>query len=423
MKIGFLGLGKLGLPCALAIDMKGHEVMGYDINPNILQKQFVPYKEAGPNGEPSIEPILRASKLKFARDVHELVEHSEIIFVAIQTPHEERYEGITRLPSERKDFVYRWLIQGLRSLSEQIAALGEDRIVVVISTVLPGTMRKHIFPVLNDHVKICYNPFFIAMGTTMQDFLHPEMVLLGVSDENAAKRVEQFYASVVNAPVYRTSIENAEGIKVAYNTFISMKIAFANTWMEICHRIPGMDVDQVTGALALANNRIISSKYLSGGMGDGGGCHPRDNIALSWLAREFGLSYDLFESVMIARERQTQWLAELMEAYDPSGEPRMLKVILGKSFKPNSNITVGSPAVLLKNILQERGHDVEMYDPYVDVGLPIPNYPASIFLIGTKHPEFVTFKFPEGSIVIDPWRYIPEQAGLQVISVGRSLKC
>ena len=139
-----------------------------------------------------------------------------------------------------------------------------------------------------------------------------------------------------------------------YNTFISMKIAFANTWMDICHRIPGMDVDEVTGALALATSRIISSKYLAGGTGDGGGCHPRDNIALSWLGREVDLSYDLFESLMVARERQTQWLVKLMEAHDPCGEPRMLKIILGKSFKPNSNIPAGSPAVLLKNILQER---------------------------------------------------------------------
>jgi UDPglucose 6-dehydrogenase len=419
MKVGFLGLGKLGLPCALAVDMKGHDVMGYDINPKVMQKEHVHYREAGPNGEPSIEPILKASRLRFARDVRELVEHSEIIFVAIQTPHEERYEGITRLPSERKDFIYRWLIAGLRSLSEQIAAVGEDRIVVVISTVLPGTMRRHIFPVLDKHVKICYNPFFIAMGTTMADFLHPEVVLLGVSDEKAARRVEEFYATVVDAPVYRTSIENAEAIKVAYNTYISMKIVFANVWMEICHRIPGTDVDAVTGALSLATKRIISPKYLAGGMGDGGGCHPRDNIALSWLARELGLSYDFFESLMIARERQTQWLAELMEAHDPPGKVPMLKVILGKSFKPDTNITVGSPAVLLKNLLQERGHDVEMYDPYVDVDLPVPSYPASIFLIGTKHPDFVKFDFPEGSIVIDPWRYIPQRSGVKVVSVGR----
>ena len=419
MRVGFLGLGKLGLPCALAIDMKGHDVMGYDIDPNVLQKKHFPYKEEGPNGEPSIEPILQNSRLRFAKDVRELVRHSEIIFVPIQTPHEDRYEGITRLPEERKDFIYRWLVAGLRDLAEKIADIGEDRIVVVISTVLPGTMRKHIFPVLNKRVRICYNPFFISMGNTMRDFLHPEIVLLGVHDAMTAQRVEQFYASVVDAPVYRTSIENAEAIKVAYNTYISMKIVFANTWMEICHKIPGTDVDEVTGALALATRRIMSPMYLKGGMGDGGGCHPRDNIALSWLARELDLSYDFFEALMIARERQTEWLAELMEAYDPPGEARLLKVILGRSFKPETNITVGSPAMLLKNLLEERGHDVEMYDPYVDPAAPVPAYPPSIFLIGTRHPGFVDFEFPERSIVIDPWRYVPQRPGVTVIGVGR----
>lgn len=420
MKIGFLGLGKLGLPCALAIDLKGHDVMGYDTNPNVMQKDRIPYRETGPDGTSPLEPVLRASKLRFAKSVRELVEHSEIIFVPIQTPHEERYEGITRLPEERKDFIYRWLAEGMKGLAAEIEKLGQDRIVVVISTVLPGTMRKHIFPLLNEHVKICYNPFFIAMGTTMRDFLHPEFVLLGVRDEEAAKCVEQFYGTVIDAPVYRTSIENAEAIKVAYNTYISMKIAFANTWMEICHKIPGTDVDAVTDALALATTRIMSPKYLRGGMGDGGGCHPRDNIALSWLARELHLSYDFFESLMIARERQTEWLAELMESFDPPRGERMLKVILGKSFKMETNITVGSPAVLLKNLLQERGHDVDMYDPYVDVGAPPPPYPASVFLIGTNHPDFASFKFPKGSVVIDPWRYIPPQAGVKIVPVGRS---
>jgi len=419
MKIGFLGLGKLGLPCALAIDMKGHDVIGYDINPNVLQKQSVPYKEAGPSGEGSMEPILKKSRLRFASSVRQLVAESEIIFVPIQTPHEERYEGVTRLPEERKDFMYRWLVEGVRDLAEQIAELGEDRIVVVISTVLPGTMRKHIFPIINDHVKICYNPFFIAMGTTMRDFLHPEVVLLGVRDQQAAETVKNFYSTVIDAPVYETTIETAEAIKVAYNTYITMKIVFANAWMEICHKTPGTDIDALTGALEFATTRIISPKYLTGGMGDGGGCHPRDNIALSWLARELDLSYDFFETLMIARERQTEWLAELMESFDPPDGDRLLKVILGKSFKPETNITVGSPSILLKNLLQERGNDVEMYDPHVDENPP-PPYPPSVFLIGTRHHDFLDFNFPKGSVVIDPWRYLLEQPGVKLISVGRS---
>jgi UDPglucose 6-dehydrogenase len=123
--------------------------------------------------------------------------------------------------------------------------------------------------------------------------------------------------------------------------------------------------------------------------------------------------------MMIARERQTEWLVELMESYDPPGEPRLLKVILGKSFKPETNITIGSPAILLKNLLEERGHDVEMYDPYVDPERPLPGYPPSIFLIATRHPDFVDFDFPQGSVVVDPWRCIPHRSGVRIVSVGR----
>jgi len=93
-----------------------------------------------------------------------------------------------------------------------------------------------------------------------------------------------------------------------------------------------------------------------------------------------------------------------METYDSPGEARLLKVILGKSFQPETNITVGSTAILLKNLLEERGHDVEMYDPHVDSGSPLPAYPASVFLIGTR----------------DPWRYIPQRPGVKVVSVGRA---
>lgn len=409
MRIGFIGLGKLGMPCALAISLKGHDVMGFDVCPEKMQKETFGFCEQGPNGEPSIEPLLQKSDLQFG-SMRDVVRHSEIIFVAVQTPHDARYEGVTRLPAERIDFNYEYLIGCIHKLSRIIHEEQKDTIVVIISTVLPGTLRKYILPLLNDHVKLCYNPFFIAMGTAMTDFYKPEFVLFGVVDEGAAKKAEVFYKTIHNAPFYQTSLENAELIKVAYNTFIGMKIAFINTLMEICQKTEGANVDEVTAALQLAKDRIISGKYLTGGMGDGGGCHPRDNIALSWLARELDLSFDWFEAVMMAREKQTEWLAKLMMDYD------LPKVILGKAFKPETNIVVGSPSILLKNILEEWGYEVTMWDPYVD--LETPQFEPSVFLIGTKHQEFAKFQFPKGSVVIDPWRYIPDQDGITIIRVG-----
>jgi len=99
-----------------------------------------------------------------------------------------------------------------------------------------------------------------------------------------------------------------------------------------------------------------------------------------------------------------------MEEYD------LPKVILGKAFKSETNLTVGSPSILLRNILIEKGYDVKMYDPYVDSEIPV--FEPSVFLIGTKHPDFIEFGFPEGSVIIDPWRYIPDKQGVKVIRVG-----
>lgn len=411
VRIGFIGMGKLGLPCALAMDMHGHDVMGYDVDASRMQKRTINYRETAPDGVSPLEPLLRESNLKFGL-IEDVVKHSEIIFVAIQTPHEERYEGITRVPDERIDFNYDHLAKGIAQLSRAIEENGEDRIVVIISTVLPGTLKSRIFPVINRHVKLCYNPFFIAMGTTMRDFLNPEFVLFGVVDNAAAAKVEKFYKTLHNGTFYRTTLENAELIKVAYNTFIGMKIVYANVMMEICHKIGGtMDVDAITGAMKLATDRLISPKYLTAGMGDGGGCHPRDNIAMSWLSRKLDLSYDFFDALMVARENQTEWLAKLMLEHKD-----LPKVILGKAFKPETNLVTGSPSILLKNLLEEMGHEVTMYDPYLDG--PMPDFGVSVFFIGTKHPQFATMTFPKGSVVIDPWRYIPKQDWVKVIPVG-----
>jgi UDPglucose 6-dehydrogenase len=411
MKVGFLGLGKLGLPVALCVEEKGHQVAGHDISPSVIQMitdRTLTYEEHG------AQELLDKTQIKLM-EVPELVAFSDIIFVPIQTPHAPLYEGTTRLPDTRVDFDYEWLKSGLTTLSAEIEKQCCEKIVVIVSTVLPGTLERDIIPLLHENVKLCYNPFFIAMGTTIPDFLNPEFVLFGVDDPDAANTAEAFYRTIHDRPFFKTTIKSAELIKVAYNTFIGMKIVFANTMMEICHHT-GADVDAVTEAMGLATDRLMSTRYLSGGMGDGGGCHPRDNIALSWLSRKLKLSHDFFDDLMLAREHQTEWLADLMEIeWQRTGD--LDYVILGRTFKPETNITTGSPAILLENILTERGFSVMSYDPYLDESLP--EFPPSIFLIGTKHPQFQTFSFPVGSVVIDPWRYIPEQEGVEVISLGK----
>lgn len=411
MNIGFLGLGKLGLPCALAVESVGHKVYGCDPKleiDEILGNKKLPYREE------NAQELLDCTSIS-NKNIEDLVSNSEIIFVPIQTPHKEEFEGTTRIPKERADFDYWYLERGMRELSDEIDRQGVERVVVIISTVLPGTIEGRIKPLLCSGVKLCYNPFFIAMGTTISDFMNPEFVLFGVDDEDAAKTAENFYRTLHARPFYKTTIKNAELIKVAYNTYIGQKIVFANTMMEICHKI-GANVDEVTGAMKLATDRLISGKYLSGGMGDGGGCHPRDNIAMSWLAKKLDLSFDTFGALMKCREAQTEWLADLIEKHRDGRHV----TIFGKAFKEETNLTVGSPSILLYNILTERGLVVDMWDPHVDhYNIDLSDTVPELIFIGTKHAEFKDFEYPEGTTVIDPWGYIEDREGVEVIRIGR----
>jgi UDPglucose 6-dehydrogenase len=412
MNVGVIGLGKLGFPVALAIESKGHAVEGWDASASIQQgvreRRF-------PHPEDGLDELLARSRLELA-PVEELVEFAEIVFVAVQTPHEPSLEGSTRLPEYRRDFDYSFLVDAVGSVAQAAAKGAKPMTLAVISTVLPGTMEREIQPLLPPVVELAYNPLFTAMGSTVGDFLHPEFVLIGSdrpADDDAPLR--RFYRTIHDRPLFETDIKTAELIKVAYNTFIGQKIVFANTMMEICHKV-GADVDDLAAALGLARDRIISPRYLGGGMGDGGPCHPRDNIALSWLSKEVELSHDTFADVMEARENQTQWLADLI-AERADGLPI---VLLGKAFKPESDLTDGSPALLLASILEERGLEFAHHDHHIDgSGPPIERHSPSLFFIATKHPEYREARFPAGSVVLDPWGHIPDQDGVNVVRIGR----
>jgi UDPglucose 6-dehydrogenase len=401
MKVGFIGLGKLGLPVATAMAARGLEVYGYD--PHVTDYPDDLSYEA------DFVETANVARVKFT-DIHELVKKCGVIFVAVQTPHEPRFEGVTPLPDDRADFDYSHLRSAISALAQAATAYNAHPTVAVISTVLPGTMEREVRPLLGK-LRLVYNPSFIAMGTTIRDFLDPEFILLGGHPNETLLVSNVFHAAGIEARRYATSVENAELIKVAYNTYIGLKLAFANTLQEVCHKTPGTDVDEVTDALKLAKRRLISPAYLTGGMGDGGGCHPRDNIALSWLARELDLSYDLFEAAMLQRERHAEWLADLMCEYD------LPKGIMGTAYKPGSHIQTGSPALLVGNILAKRGESPRLFDPYASEG-DHPGIATRVWLVGCNHPDW-PIDLPEGSVVIDPWRTWPDQEDVEVIRVGQ----
>ena len=405
MKIGIVGAGKLGMPVALAIESKGHEVEVYDINPATsgYLDGTIPY----PHQEEGIEELLANNHVKAAESIGELVAGKDIVFCAIQTPHEERFEGTTRLPEDRDDFDYTFLKQAVTDIVDA----SEKTTLAVISTCLPGTYEREIKPLLNDKIDYVYNPLYIAMGTVVMYYLHPEFVLIGQESPEAADKLANFYTTINNKPHVVTDITTAEGIKVSYNTWITAKTVIANAWGEMCHKT-GMNFDDMYKAWSLATDRLISPRYMNAGMSDGGSCHPRDNIALSHISKEVGMSHNLWEDLMSAREDHVDWLAQL--TLDKATEEELPIVILGRSFKPETNIETGSGAILLANMLKEKGAHPQHYEDLE--GLP----QKAVYFIGTAHERYKDFKFPNGSVVLDPHGIIQDRDNVTIIRVGRT---
>lgn len=371
MRIGWLGTGKLGSPIVDVLN-SAHIVWAYDIDPAKTQTPTV------------ADACLDA----------------DVVFIAVQTPHAPEYEGITRAPTETQPFELSYL---RTAVVQVVKALGNRPVpIVIVSTVLPGDCRRELLPLLKGQ-PLVYNPAFIAMGTVKEDFLHPEFVLLGSDSETAAATVAKVYREIGVGPFRFMSIESAELTKVAYNTAISQKICFANTLMEICHKIPGANVDDVTSALQAADKRITSGRYMSGGMGDAGPCHPRDSIAMAYLAETLNLSADPFTYVTRARETQTGWLA--IRAINLAKQHGLPLVLLNRAYKPGVDIETGSCGLLLASILDEHGESYSWDDrtqPAVFVAcLPIAQ------------------QVPPGSVILDPWNCAIPEAGVEIVAPGR----
>lgn len=339
--------------------------------------------------------------------IHDVLRDADIVFVAVQTPHAPDYEGVTRTPAERRDFDYTFL---QTAVTEIARAAAHPVTLVIVSTVLPGTMRRVVLPRTsrNPNIDVIYSPAFIAMGTAARDWRSPALVIAGGESGAAFQELAKAHRAMHETPLTRMSIESAELCKVLYNTFIGMKIVFANTVMELAHKT-GADCDDITNALGKATDRIISPKYLRGGMGDGGGCHPRDNIALSWLAQRLELSVDLFEVLMRARDAQAEWLGSL--AVSLAQVTNLPIRIYGRSFKKNTNLETGSPSRLLVNLM--KWDDATVWQENAS------KEPAA-YIIGVNHDRYAEWRWPTGSVVLDPWGYIPDQPGVQVIRIGRT---
>lgn len=368
-KIGFIGLGKLGMPCAELIRKKGFHVAGYDVES-------------------------KSSELVEIRDsIEDLCRDRDIVFVATPTPHEQGYDGSEPTShKEVKDFNYDSVKKVLEKCNKYMS---NTQSLVLVSTVLPGTIRRELAPLVTN-VKLLYNPYLIAMGTVAEDMINPEMIMIGTNKgvyatAFKAQQLESFYNVICDGHprIEFGTWEEVESMKIFYNTFISNKIALVNMIQDVAHKLGNIDVDKITQALAKSTKRIVSSAYMKAGMGDGGACHPRDNIALRWLAKDLGLGYDMFESIMTAREKQAETMALAILQYGKN------IWFSSDSYKSGTHLVDGSYSLLVQHYVVKHGGNLAN-------GIDTP-----VQVIVRVH-ETDKFEADESTIIFDPWRSYPK---------------
>ncbi len=409
IKVGFVGLGKLGLDCA-EVFAKHYEVRGYD-------------------------PVPRISETIKVCDIQEVVQDSDWIFIAVPTPHAEGYDG--SIPSshmEPRDFGHEAVIDAITKVNHYATT---SKKIVLISTVLPGTTRKHFVTILNNQHQFLYNPYLIAMGSVKWDMVNPEMIMIGTEDGNpnalAQELIDLYQPMMQNNPRYEIGTwDECEAIKIFYNTFISAKVSLVNMIQDFAQRIGNINVDVVTNALARSTQRIMGPKYMTAGMGDAGACHPRDNIALRWLAQEYDLGYDMFDTIMQARERQACNLADFLVAQ--AVKHNLPIVIHGKAYKPDVPYCIGSYSTLIGHYITQAGHQVLYVDPMADdtadvvidfdkpaVVLMAHNRSVTYDYVAGDHADRFYYKIKPGSVIVDPWRRLPvDMPGMTVLHYGNT---
>jgi len=356
--LSVFGLGKLGCTMLACFAHKGWQVIGMDINEDFVQKVN---DGLSPIYEPRVDELIKNNKERITATTiaSDAVKNSNVSFVIVPTPSTE--EGY---------FTTRYVETVASEIGSMLKEKTDYHLVVITSTVLPGDMA-HIVNLLertsqkkvNVDFGVCYNPDFIALGTVVKNFLNPDMVLIGESDEKAGKMLESIHHNLVdNAPtIHRMNFYNAELTKIALNSYCTLKITFANVLAEICENLPGGNVDVVTNALGYDTR--IGHKYLKGGLSYGGPCFPRDNRAFAWSASKIGV-----KNIMALKtddinnyHRNTRIPQKLMNLLKISGGNKI--AILGLTYKSDTTLVEESATIPIIKSLYKHGISINVYDP------------------------------------------------------------
>ena len=351
MNITVIGTGYVGLVSGVCFAEFGFDVTCVDNN---LAKVESLKKGEVPIYEPGLDKLMKknmeAGRLGFSSSTKDSVKDADIIFIAVGTPSKE--DGSANL-----DYVY-------SAVAELAGSVNRDAVLVIKSTVPVGTTKsvKKFLQEKGVEIDVAFNPEFLKEGAAIDDFMHPDRVILGVESKKAKKVLSQVYRPlyVFNVPIVFTNLETAELSKYSSNAFLAMKVTFINEIANLCEAC-GADVNDV--ALAMGLDKRIGDKFLLAGPGYGGSCFPKDTSALADFAKNFGVNMNLVEETISSNnKRREKMVKKILSACDGDVKGKDISV-LGVTFKANTDDMRDSPSIEIIQALQKAGANIKVYDP------------------------------------------------------------
>ena len=357
MKIGIVGLGFVGLSLTSVLSSKDYDVIGIDVDKEKREKII---NGISPFFEPELENLLKKGlkkKLKISDDFS-LIKNCDFIFVTVGTP--QNTDGSINLSIIKK---------AVSIIGENLKRSKKKPIILVKSTVIPGTMRKNILPILEKKSNkkagkdfgLVSNPEFLQESTAIKDTKFPHAIVLGGYETEFMKKAKKLFMKLhPNVPIIITNHQTAEMIKYANNSFLATKISFINQLSNICQKIPGANIDDIAKTIGL--DPRIGKLFLSAGPGYGGSCLPKDMKALINFAKITGVKPTLLNAVEQVNTKQIEQIISITKK--KLGDLKSKRItILGTAFKPETDDIRDSIAIELIKKLQKKGAMITIHDP------------------------------------------------------------
>ena len=442
LKISVIGLGKLGACIAATIAYRGYNVIGVDVKEEAVAKVN--------NGEPPVyEPGLIEmitdvkDKLKATTIIEEAINSTDVSFIITPTP-----------SKENGHFSLKYVKDAIRGIGRGLKNKNNYHLIVIISTIMPGSMDLEIIPLLEEvsgkerhkDFGICYSPTLIALGSIIKDLLEPNLVILGEGDEKAGNLFIKFFQTYIqnDAPIYRMNLINAEISKIALNAYITTKISFVNTLAELCEHLPNADIDVVTETIG--SDPRIGRKYFKGGLSFGGPCFPRDTTAFSALLKQEEVQPYQIEATEIQNKTVVNRIVRVIE----KGITRLnlpdkvVIIIFGLTYKPGTTFLGDSPSINIIKALLNKDVNIFVHDPIaldaaknllkdqvqylesIEEGLKV----ADIIIFTDQDKEYLKLNpsdFPRDSkkrVIIDIWRnfkFLEDFIDVYYVPIGKNI--